>query len=464
MGTYNPNLHAVEQDGREPIDYESLGKWLKRVRTKNGLKQEEAARHFSISRTVYTKYEKGTVKPNWEDVVKFAQTFREDVGEIRKKVSIAIPDTCALHKNRRLLHMLLEDYSKVVIPYTVKEELSSQKNSRTGEKNHLNRSAWQIMANIEYYLSEYPDRFISVDNRKYRVPESVVDLSSKNDHRMIELAKELEKDTIGDVVIITDDVDITSFYGKAILVDNYVAKRTTQVDFETISDLDREYDHLELYENYIDSLPDGALDTYLADGMTLLISCIRCNTESSLKSRGGKPIPPAKKYRKLEFLLEHGADVNKNENGHYCLSPLSHCIQVDDFRAFEILLEHGCDFNKPSMDETTARHMKASKLNEGNTPLMIACWHGRKKYVERLCSLPGICLNQQDSNGYTALIKCAVVRYNRRKKGLSCSLSELLYNHLLNAGADPLIRDRNNRTAKDWWDLADSLTENRDDD
>lgn len=464
MGVYNPNLHAAEQDNREPIDYESLGKWLKRVREKNGLTQEQAAtQYFNVSRTVYTKYEKGTVKPHWEDVIAFADSFGEDVGEIRKKVSVAIPDTCALHKNRRLLNMLLNDYDQVVIPYTVKEELSRQKNNRNAEGG-IKRSAWQLLATIDSYATEYPDRFVSKDNRSFKVSETVTDRGTINDLKMIELAKELAKKTIGDVVIITDDVDVTSFYDKTLLVDEYVAKRSIGVDYDLLRDLDQEFDNLEIYSEHLRKQAPGTLDAYLSDGMTLLISCIRCNTKQELEKRGGKPISPSKRLDKMRFLLEHGASPDRNDSGRYCLPPITHCVQIGDMAAFDLLLEYGCDYNKASQDETTATALKAGKLNEGNTALMVACWHRRSDFIERLCDLPGICLNQQDSNGFTALIKCAYQRCKMKVDGKPCYRYEEAYSLLLEKGADPLIRDRNNRTAKDWWDLADNLTENCDDD
>ena len=80
--------------------------------------------------------------------------------------------------------------------------------------------------------------------------------------------------------------------------------------------------------------------------------------------------------------------------------------------------------------------------------------------LEKLCAMPEISLNQQDSNGYTALIKCAVQRYNRKKAGKKCDYVEALYRYLLKIdGVDTRIRDRENRTAKDWWDMGNALEE-----
>lgn len=441
---------------KDKIDYESLGKWLRRIRKKHGLTQEEvASQYFHVSRTVYLKYEKGTVRlPDWQCVEDFAKAFNENPEELKKKISVAIPDTCALMKNKRLLHMLLEDYNEVVIPTTVITELMFRKNHALLDRDR--RAAWQMMANIDYYATEYADRFKRVDNEGYRIPEEVRATGDQriiNDYRVMQLAGELGKKTIGDVEIITDDVDITSKFPKAVKLNDYVIRRNRTTDYEEILDLDQEYTEFRFYEKELKHLD---LNAYLPDGMTLLISCIRCRTKDKSEQLG-RQVPESAKYRKLTWLIEHGADINKNDNSRYCLPPLAHCVQIDDWKAFHMLLDAGADFNKASRDETTASYMKVGKLNEGNTPLMIACWAGKKKYAEKLCGLPGISLNQQDSNGYTALIKCAVQRYHRLQSGKPVVVNEHLYHLLLERGADPLIRDRNNRTAKDWWEMGDAL-------
>lgn len=450
---------------KQEIDYESLGKWLKRIRKKHGLSQEVVAdEYFHVSRTVLSKYEKGTVRPpDWELVETFARDFNENIEEIRNKVSVAIPDTSALLKNKRLLHLLLENYDQVVIPLTVKDELSYRKNH--GKDETEKRVAWQMMANMDYFMKEYPERFRTMDNRGCKIPTKTGVRNIENDLKMIELAKDLAKKTIGDVEIITDDVDISAFYDKAVKIDDYTARRTVSVDLDVIRNLDREFDQMEYYKKAIGNMPPGALDIYLTDGMTLLISCITCNHKKKLEQEERRPVPPEKVYKKIRFLLENGADPDRNDNGRYCLPPLAHCIQMNDYKAFMILLEHGCDYNKASRDERISGSMRVGKLNEGNTPLMIACWCGRKRYVEKLCEFPDISLNQQDSNGYTALIKCAVQRFNMMRACKKYHINEDLYVFLLRRGADPLIRDRNNMTAKDWWDKADALegerTENK---
>ena len=447
----------IDEETREEIDYVSIGKAMRQIRTAAGMKQEDAAKIFSVSRTVYTKYENGTVKPNQEGLELFAKRFNVSFDELLKKVSIAIPDTSALLKNKRLLHMLLEDYDQVIVPTTVMRELSYRKSQKeTQQDRKTSKAAWQVMANLDYYFQEYPERIRREDNEGYRIPDGVPDVRNMaNDYKVIALAKDLEKKVIGDVIIIHDDVDVSVFDGKDMKIDDYVAKRSKLVNYTSLLDLDMEFDHLEYYQKIVGTLD---LNAYLPDGMTLLISAIRCNDPEKIDERGGRRIPDQKVVRKIRFLLDNGADPNKNDNGRYCFPPLAHSIQVKEYYGFEIfklLLDVGCDFNKASRDERTASYMKVGKLNEGNTPLMIACFHAKKKFVKILCEKEGISLNQQDSNGYTALIKCALQRYHRKKRGQTVSINEELYDYLISRGADTLIRDRNNHTAADWMRRGD---------
>lgn len=450
---------VCDNEEKEEIDYLSLGKAMKKIRTSAGITQEKAAKIFHVSRTVYTKYETGTVKPNPDMLKLFAEHFNVSVEELMKKVSVAIPDTCALLRNKRLLHMLLEDYDQIIIPSTVLRELSFRKTQKqTTQERKISRVAWQIMANIDYYMSEYPKRIRKFDNENYEVPDSIPDMRNMiNDHKVMVLAKELQKKVIGDVIIIHDDVDFSIHDGNAVKVDDYVAKRSTLIDYTSIIDLDLEFDHLEYFQKIVSTMD---LNVYLPDGMTLLISCITCNDPEKMEERGGRRIPDQKILKKIRFLLDKGADPNKNDNGRYCLSPLAHSIQIRErygFDIFHMLMKAGCDYNKASRDERTASYMKVGKLNEGNTPLMIACWHGKKKFVYSLCEKAEISINQQDSNGYTALMKCVVQRYNRKKKGLSSKMNEDLYKYLVVKGADTRIRDRNNHTAQDWWNRGDDF-------
>jgi ankyrin repeat protein len=74
--------------------------------------------------------------------------------------------------------------------------------------------------------------------------------------------------------------------------------------------------------------------------------------------------------------------------------------------------------------------------NRGNTALMIAAWHGKQDFVQYFCQ-NGACANQQDSNGFTALIKACI------KKQVSCV-------RFLYPLTDSRIRSFEGLTAKDY--------------
>ena len=224
------------------------------------------------------------------------------------------------------------------------------------------------------------------------------------------------------VFIIHDDIGFSINYENAILLREYIGKRKfINKNIQYLQKLNSTF--LSNWNDF-NLAQDINYDEYLEDGNTLVINCIRSKN--------------LKKYEKLHFLINFcNVDLNKTDSSKYFLTPLSHCIQINDYKSFCILLENGADYNKGSINETHIDYIRCH--NEGNTPLMIACWHGRKKFVEKLCSYKDIGLNQQDSNGFTPLIKCA---WKKNKE---------LYEYLLTfPRTDAYIRDRNNHTAE-WW-------------
>lgn len=438
MSEKNDVKNEFLKDGKNVI----ISKKMKEIRLSKGMTQGDVANKLHIDRSVYAKYETGKLAPTQERIQEFANIFNIEINELEKCVSAVIPDTSALLKNKRLLTMLLEDFDLVIIPDTVLNELDYQKDNGRNKK-----IAWQVMMTIDEYRTRFRERLLFERSSHFK--------QEKNDAKIIELAEYLNKKLNKIIYLIHDDIGMSLSYGNSILLKDYIAKRSNNTNYATFLALDEEYEHLEAFQKMI---PDLDLNMYLPDGMTLLISCIRCNDEDKRNERDNYYVSETKQLRKLKFLVENGADLDKTDNSRYCLTPLAHCVQTRNFKLFNLLLELGADYNKGSVDETTPSHLKMQNINEGNTPLMIACWHANKKLVEKLCSLPDISLNQQDSNGYTALIKCAVQRYNRIKEGKKVDYVESIYRYLLTLEkVDTLIRDRQNRTANDWWQLGNEL-------
>lgn len=317
------------------------------------------------------------------------------------KNSSVIPDTSALLKNLNIFDSIIEDFSNVIITQTIIDELNYQKDKKN------NNDAWlsmQRLNSLKAKVKIYNDRNCAGIN---------------HDEKICSFARKYSKEHKQKVYILHDDVGFSINYKDSILLKHYIGSKQNNIS-KNLEKLDSLF--LEDWDEYpaIDNV-----NFYLSNGYTLLISCIRSNNKL--------------KYNKLIFLIERcNADINKTDNKKYFLTPLSHSIQVNDFKAFSILLDHGADYNKGSIKETREEYIKCR--NEGNTPLMIACFHNRKRFVEKLCEYKDIGLNQQDSNGFTPLFKCAIKKHKE------------LYNYLLSfSRTDVYIRDRNNHLAS--WHL-----------
>ena len=464
-----------------------VGMQMKRIRTEHGWSQKKVCEEWpgsikesdkiicAIDRTVYAKYESGILTPSDERIEEFASLFNISPDELRnmyQSTAIVIPDTSVLLNNSMLLEMLMEDFDQIVIASTVQLELSGMKND---QKCNNKKKASQIISKInDLYDQENiklkKDKKYKLKIRKEDSESLELNSDSKisiNDRKLIALAQKLAKKTSRKVFILHYDKDIPLFSDDTISniqLKDYIAKRgTSPAGYQTILDFDEEFDNIVAYEKLFENIDKNTINAYLPNGMTLLISCLNCNSNDMTENRG-RPISEPRIRKKLEFLIRYGADINKTDNNRYCHTPLEHCISQYHYykksyylNFFKFLIEAGADYNKGSIDETKDGDRKKKKKNEGNTPLMVACWEGKKEFVYELLKMPDLSINQQDCNGFTALMKCAVQRYNRKKAGKPCNYYEDLYRLLIEKGADTRIRDRNNRTAKDWWDRGDEL-------
>ena len=167
------------------------------------------------------------------------------------------------------------------------------------------------------------------------------------------------------------------------------------------------------------------INAYLPDGNTLIIAVVR-----------NKRIPLAQRKEKIRWLIDHGADVNKRDYGKYYFPPLMHAVQMGDFDIFKFLL-HDCKANPNVGSRNPHDSGKIRQKNDGNMPLMVAAWDNKLEFVRELCADPRTSINQQDGNGFTALIKACYWGW------LECR------DILKAAGADTKIVDRDGYTAED---------------
>jgi ankyrin repeat protein len=130
----------------------------------------------------------------------------------------------------------------------------------------------------------------------------------------------------------------------------------------------------------------------------------------------------------VEFLSENpNINFDKTDHQKYSFTPLLHAAQLqnDGFQIFKILIEKGAD-----------PEVGSSGKNAWNTPLMVCAWSGWKKGVEYLLE-QGVCTNQQDTNGYTALVKACI----RGHYEVALRLAQV---------TDVTIRSRENKRAEDY--------------
>lgn len=422
-------------------DEKLIAKNLKRLREERGLNKTEFADRLGFDRTYYGRWESGERIPSKEHIDIIANAFGISAEELYKNISVAIVHTSALMINKRILAYLLEDYESVIIPGIVMQDIEDIKSGRKEYRDkRAKKYAWEVMMAVSRY---------QVANRNNLLIMDTDDFTGDSVKIILALAEKIKKDHYGDVFIIHDDISLTLGYKDNLRVKEYLANRKENIGYHCFLQLKEEWDDFD--EINVDGVN---LNTYLPNGMTLLIDCIRCNTKDRIDDRKGERIPDSRIIQKIQFLLDHGADINLTDRWLHCLTPLAHCVQVDNIELFDYLVEKGADYNYGSKDTLNTTNFLMQ--NEGNTPLMIACYEGKKKFVNRFIELPDVSFNQQDANGYTALIKAAIGRNNARNKGEEKKIQryEYIYEKLKSMNeVDKKIRDRKNKTAGDYWDI-----------
>lgn len=256
-----------------------------------------------------------------------------------------------------------------------------------------------------------------------------------NDDRIIDVALfQANKNPDAHIFVLSDDVYFSlqnikvtnlsfltlSDYEKQIVLDedNFNLSKTVEFcNYVKIKNLEkvRQYDLLGVNLNYIDP----------TTGFTSLIQAIR-NRDIKI----------------IEFLTSlKKVDLNIRDSSKYKLSPIAHAVQINNKQIVKILINKGCDFDLGSLG-----------VNRGNTPMIIASWSGFYE-IARILFDEGACLNQQDDNGYTPLMKACIRGHP--------DIVKLLINH-----TDLTIRSREEKTAREYitkkeiYDIFDIVSKN----
>lgn len=394
---------------------------LKELREKNACTMDDMTKKIKeidgekINKSSLSRVEAGktTEKTAIVYAEKYCRVFgmsEEQIKQFLRGIKIAIPDTSALLKNPQLIDELNKEYSKVVIPKIVVDELNRIKNRRS---RVLSRKAWEVIRGISY-----GDRTISMDYTGTHRGEN-------EDCKIIYIAQKASERFHCKVDIITEDIDYSAYLKgsksvAAIHLREYMLTKQALINMTKLSKIDAYY--ADSYEECEVPTPEE-VNAYLQDGNTLIISTVR-----------NRKYPLEQRIKKIKWLISHKADVNKRDCSRRYFPPLSHAVQMGDYKMFCFLLEK-CNANPNVGSRNPYDAGKLRQKNEGNMPLMIAAWEGKDKFVEVLCKDERTSINQQDANGFTALMK-ACMNGNNRARDI-----------LINAGADQKIVDIDGKTA-----------------
>ena len=327
-----------------------------------------------------------------------------------------VVDTSAILKNIQLIDELNVEYDKVIIPKVVVNELNRIKDF----KSSLCKKAWEVLRGISY-----GDKIVSMEY-------TGTNKNIKNDEKIIFIANEASKKYHTKVDIITDDIDYSVYLKNnenisALHLGEYIATKQPIIDTGRLDNIKDFF--ADTYES-LEKIGKDEVNAYMSDGNTLIISTVRAISK-----------PMNQRKEKIRWLISLGGDVNKRDNARRYFPPLSHAIQVKDYEMFGFLLvECGANPNVGSKNPYSGEKLR--QKNEGNMPLMIAAWHGMTEFVKLLCKDERTSLNQQDANGFSALMKACMNGYFRGDKDIRKVLIE--------AGADTKLVDMSGRSYIDW--------------
>jgi len=368
------------------MNFENTAKEILKIRISNNLTQDEFARKLDVSRPTVSNWELAKCIPTTEQIMKINDVFHVSANEILqiKKSTIFVLDTCVILNRPRIINQLLgnENISQIIIPDTVIFELNYQKDH--GQK----QQAWLAMVTIEKFRKEYPHKLSIVHEEN---------ANGINDQKIIFAATQVAKRNIHSIVyMLTNDV----FFSLAEIKLHNLEVLNLQ-DFEekfpiNANGFNREASFrffAEVKAGNIKAakiaLSKGANPNFIhpESGYTPLIQAVR-NRDKSM----------------TEFIANHPkTNCDLCDEAKYRLPAISHAVQLGEIALVKTLVEAGADIDCQSQGK-----------NRGNTALMISAWHGKQDFVQYFYQ-NGACPNQQDSNGFTALIKACI------KKQVSCA-------------------------------------------
>ena len=437
----------------DQIQKDFLRKRMSELREANHMTKSDMAELIGCNKSTLSRAEKIGGETSYKTVLGFAHDYCDKLGPTPRQKDqflrgdrVVVTDMSALLKNSQLIDELSREYSRVIVPDIVVEELVSIKD----HNKKLAVKAWQILKSIgdgsnvttghcpggrgKGKLGNSGRQTVKVEKvAGGSVPEkrSYGDL----DGQIVKVAEKAAEEFHCQVDIITYDAGFAARLSghatvKALYLEEYMVTKQNLMDIQSLKKINTYYaDSYEDIESVLGiTIPNREdINAYLPEGNTLIISVVR-----------NRKKPMNQRKEKIRWLIGHGADVDRRDCGKYYFPPLSHAIQNQDIEMFRFLL-HECKANPNVGSRNPYDAGKIRQKNDGNMPLMIAAWDNRVEFVRELCGDERISLNQQDGNGYTALMKACYWGW------LECR------DIIRAAGADERIVDRNGYTAEDHY-------------
>lgn len=393
---------------------------IKKLREEKGISQAQLAKEINISRPSVSSWEQEKGEPSIDCLIKIAKvlgvTVDMLVGNTFESKTVVVVDSSVIMKRPMIIDELVEKFDDVIIPDIVFAELNRLKDRGVGGNR-----GWLAMANLKRHLDE-----------KSVIYTNCPPSDEINDVRIMKVAiNRARESSIDRVYVFSDDIyfsieiaekkipnlEYMSFnsYGKKFFTETSCDQVRSQEFFSLIRNNKLNEAKKFYKENQFKGLNVNIHDP--ETGYTPLIQAVR-----------------NKNLEAVEFLLKlPNIDMECCDRQKYVFTPLLHAAQLKNnaFEIFKKLIESGADYERGSGGQ-----------NAGNTPLMVCAWGGFKEGVRYLLEMENICVNQQDSNGYTAFIK-------------ACIKKEYEIAFMLLDRTDVTIRSRENKMAHEYLNSKD---------
>lgn len=415
----------------EQINTDFLRKRMIQLREINALSISQLANELHANKSTLSRVEKIGGETGFSTVEHYAKRYCHFFGmsegqtnQFLRGERAVLVDTSALFKRPDLLGELIEEYSCVFVPSFVIDEL---KHIKDNNPDDYGMKALDLLKKIQ--------RSDRIRTKSYSIPNA-------SELAILDIANAVSKEFSCGVDIITNDVPLAlklkgcleaDSVVQLVFLEEYAATKQQLINMSVLNAIDNYYS--DSYENIEKELgiriPDEGDDEwncYLANGETLIISTV-LNYNISMKQR----------KEKIRWLIQKGADINKRDHEIKNFPPITHAIKMHDYEMFSFLF-HECGANPNIGSRNPYDIGKIRRKNDGNMPLMVAAWENQIDMVKDLCADNHVSLNQQDGNGFTALIK-------------ACYWGNLECRKLIEAaGADKTILDHEGLTAEERWD------------